>query len=296
MMLAKHHKHRHYRSMQEIEDDNLPIRNYSFPVQRLSQSVDLTEWMTPVENQETMGTCCANTFAGICEYQIKRTMDLPSTQHYIDVSRLFMHYNARKRFQRTGRMSDTGVDQRDMALSLRKYGVCDETYWPYSARLVNVKPSSFAYKQAQKYTVVLLRVPVSIEAIETCLHYQIPVPLDMVLDEDTERNIKSNKNYLNMHQLNDHFIDAKKLHTVLIVGYNHPERYFIIRNSWGADWASNGYFYLPYDFLWDRRRVNYNDCLWTVMAMIPRPKEKLPSIRQLVLPNNKRRYSSKSYR
>jgi len=43
---------------------------------------------------------------------------------------------------------------------------------------------------------------------------------------------------------------------------------------------------MPYHFLSNRRRVNYNDCLWTIMNIIPR-SEKLPSIRQLVVPHHK---------
>lgn len=37
---------------------------------------------------------------------------------------------------------------------------------------------------------------------------------------------------------------------MLIVGYgqsDNEENYFIVRNSWGADWGMNGYAYLSYD-------------------------------------------------
>jgi len=35
-------------------------------------------------------------------------------------------------------------------------------------------------------------------------------------------------------------------HCVLIVGYNLPSNYWIVRNSWAADWGISGYIYLEY--------------------------------------------------
>jgi C1A family cysteine protease len=38
-------------------------------------------------------------------------------------------------------------------------------------------------------------------------------------------------------------------HAMLIVGYNRPKQYFIVKNSWGPQWGHNGYAYLHYDFI-----------------------------------------------
>jgi len=35
-------------------------------------------------------------------------------------------------------------------------------------------------------------------------------------------------------------------HAILAVGYNLQQKYWIIRNSWGADWGVNGYIYLEF--------------------------------------------------
>lgn len=37
------------------------------------------------------------------------------------------------------------------------------------------------------------------------------------------------------------------LHAVLAVGYDDTNRYFIVKNSWGTDWGSGGYFKISYD-------------------------------------------------
>jgi len=37
------------------------------------------------------------------------------------------------------------------------------------------------------------------------------------------------------------------LHAVVIVGYDDAGGYWIVRNSWGADWGEHGYFKVPYN-------------------------------------------------
>jgi C1A family cysteine protease len=34
-----------------------------------------------------------------------------------------------------------------------------------------------------------------------------------------------------------------------ILGQHKDSGYFIVRNSWGADWGDNGYFYMPYEYV-----------------------------------------------
>ena len=38
-------------------------------------------------------------------------------------------------------------------------------------------------------------------------------------------------------------------HAVLVVGYEDARQVFITRNSWSAQWADHGYFYMPYAYL-----------------------------------------------
>ncbi|CAF1292991.1 unnamed protein product [Adineta ricciae] len=266
---------------------NLPIQLYFVPMQRLASSVDLRMWLTPIKHQADGNTCCANAFATICEYMIRRMTNRPYTMSSTNLSRLFIYYNGQRQFQHGYHMKDIGVDQRSVALGIRKYGICEEEYWPYDLSLLNIKPSSTAYHRAKKHAVTLLCVPITIEAIETCLHHQILVPIDIIMDEETDRIIESNYGYLNMQELSSNkYADKNKLHTMVIVGYDRTYRHFIVQNSYGKHWGYHGYFYLPYDYISSGRRINYNDQIWTVMNMERLHSSKLPPVHQLILPRH----------
>jgi papain like protease len=53
-------------------------------------------------------------------------------------------------------------------------------------------------------------------------------------------------------------------HAMLIVGYDRPHQYFILKNSWGAAWGHAGYGYFAYDFA--RAGFKYG---FTVSAAVP---------------------------
>lgn len=48
---------------------------------------------------------------------------------------------------------------------------------------------------------------------------------------------------------------------MLAVGYDDAKRHFIVRNSWGEGWGMQGYFTMPFDYLFDS---NLSDDFWTV--------------------------------
>jgi hypothetical protein len=46
-------------------------------------------------------------------------------------------------------------------------------------------------------------------------------------------------------------------HAMLVVGYNKPEQYFIVKNSWGTSKGQAGYLYLSYDYIRTYAKYGY---------------------------------------
>ena len=134
------------------------------------------------------------------------------------------------------RVSDQGSDQKDIALGLRKYGVCEEKTWPYDPNLVNKEPSAKAYEEASKYTVVVMKIPFDVDSILTCLHNQTPIVVNVKLLEGVGRELIRNNGYLTIPSRR-RFYKKVVSHAVLIVGYDQETKHFIVRNSWGTDWV-----------------------------------------------------------
>jgi len=47
----------------------------------------------------------------------------------------------------------------------------------------------------------------------------------------------------------------------------------------------DGYFYIPYNYLLEKRLINYLDGLWAITDIIPRTGHK-PTVRRLVVPGH----------
>jgi C1A family cysteine protease len=49
-------------------------------------------------------------------------------------------------------------------------------------------------------------------------------------------------------------------HAVLAVGYSDARQAFIVRNSWGAGWGQEGYFWFPYKLM---TNTDFASDFWT---------------------------------
>ena len=67
----------------------------------ISATIDLREWCSPIEDQESLGSCTANAGVGIAEYFERKAFG-----KHIDASRLFLYKATRNLLHWTG---DTGA-------------------------------------------------------------------------------------------------------------------------------------------------------------------------------------------
>ena len=210
--------------------------------------VDLRDKCPQVYDQGKLGSCTANSIGFLYHYQELQQKN----KDVFTPSRLFIYYNERKM---EGHIStDSGAEIHDGIKSVHDLGVCDEKNWNYDIEYFNVKPSEFCYKQAKLHKALQYQaVKHNIEQFKLCLLHGYPVSFGFVVFESFESKETATSGIMSMPKK-----DEKELggHAVALVGYDDDKKCFIVRNSWGTTWGDKGYFYMPYEFIQNKKWTN----------------------------------------
>ncbi|CAF3410998.1 unnamed protein product [Rotaria socialis] len=189
----------------------------------LPASVDLRPNMTPVETK---------------------------TKKEIDVSRLFIYYNARLKdgISETD-MSDEGCSITAAIEALKEYGCCKEEIFPYEVKNVNRKPPEYCYKVAKAYHIECgLRVAPNLTEMKACLAQGYPFAFGLTIYTSFSE-AETNGRHVPTPNADEPIVSSYGLHAMLAAGYHDEGQYFIVKNSWGALWGDKGYCYIPYDYM-----------------------------------------------
>ena len=245
-----------------LEETYEPPKNISLP-----ESIDLRSNFTRIKNQGNQGSCLAHALTSIFEYAVKL-----NTAKSVDLSEAFLYYNARK-MDTTGDVdtsTDTGSRVKPAIASLMEYGIATEELCPYNEADFTTQPSDQAYADAKTRRLIkALNVNRSSVDIKKALSEGYPVEASFVLCPTfTDASIGG---YVSMPteteitetlSLDDSQRPRHSTHAMVIVGYSDKLNCFVVRNSWGEDWGDNGYCYIPYIYVDDKRLCN-NACIIT---------------------------------
>ena len=237
-------------------------------------SVDLRGWCSPVENQQSLGSCTAHAAVGVVEYFQRRAFG-----KHIEGSRLFVYKATRNLMQVTG---DTGAWLRNTMGALALCGVPDEKYWPYThaTPAFDAEPSSFVYSVADNF-----------EALRFFCHDPLGgnVTGDNVLASAKKylaAGIPSMFGFWGFPSFNDCDVKggipypcpgerAQWGHAIVAVGYDDKKKIkntrcnktttgaLLIRNSWGTGWGDHGYGWLPYKYVENKLAQDF----WSLLSM-----------------------------
>ncbi len=223
----------------------------------LPPSVDLRAWCSPVENQGSLGSCTANAGVGTVEYFERRAFG-----KHIDASRLFLYKATRNILHWTG---DTGAFLRTTMGALVLFGVPPEEYWPYVIADFDKEPSAFCYAFAQSYQAITyyrLDPPatpknVLLGRIKLYLSAGFPLMFGFTVYESISQAAKTGK--IPYPTAGEKILGG---HAVVAVGYDDKMKIkntnpgavetggaLLIRNSWGTEWGSEGYGWLPEEYV-----------------------------------------------
>lgn len=218
---------------------------------KLPQSVDLSQYCSPIEDQEKLGSCTSNAVCGLLEFNDKKPDGF-----YVDLSRLFIYYNARSLMNTVNK--DSGVYIRTAIKSLVKWGACSESKWPYIITKFKVKPSGDCYNNALGRKIKTYnKVSRSLKQMKQCLVSGHPFVFGFSVYNSFES--AGDTGIALFPSKKDVLLGG---HAAMVVGYDDKTSMFKVRNSWGKDWGNMGYFFMPYDYLTSSK---LSSDFWTII-------------------------------
>lgn len=203
----------------------------------LPTSVDLRGAnQPPIGNQGALGSCVA--WACVRAYRYgQRKMGLPD----FDGSELFTYYGARE-LGGFPANQDTGSYLRDGIKTLAQNGNADELTWPYQIHRFAERPPQAAYTNAQGHQATrYLAVPNNEASVKQVLANGYPLVFGIPI-------------YANFPMGNGVPVIPEPVgqviggHAMTVVGYDDARRAYLLANSWGDSWGTNGYAWMSYSY------------------------------------------------
>lgn len=201
-------------------------RELSVPV--LPAEIDLRPKLMPVRNQGNRGTCVAMATSCMKEYQ--EFCDVGLKLYF---SPEFIYYHRANKFSPNGTEIDEGMYLNNALDIIKTNGVCFDYECIYKQLFLNAIVNETMYKSAERFKIDSYVLVNTIDGLKHALMSSVCIVAFPVFNYNGSF-WKQQAGEVNLGG-----------HCVAIVGYNKSG--FIIRNSWGEDWNSNGYTIYPYE-------------------------------------------------
>jgi C1A family cysteine protease len=208
-----------------------------------------------VYNQLALGSCTANAIAAAIEFDMMK-QGLPNVMP----SRLFVYYNERDMEGTVG--SDSGAMIRDGIKSVNSQGICPETEWPYDISQFMVTPPAQCYQDALKDRALSYqRVARNLDQMKGCLASGNLMIFGFTVYSSFESASVALTGIVPMPKRSESVLGG---HACVLVGYDTSKSVFYARNSWGTNWAQQGYFEMPFEYLMNK---GLSSDFWTIKTI-----------------------------
>ena len=234
-----------------VDNPGPPLEEtYSPSVSTPASSMDLRSNFTPVKSQGSLGSCTTFALTSIYEYILKK-----NHLDEVDLSERFLYYNVRKANGQEN--ADPGSSYYDCIKSLGEHGICLEKYFPYKTNDIAEAPPQEAYSDAENRKVLkALNVNPELKDIKSALAEGYPVAISLKIYD----SFSEGEGFIS--RPSEEAIASEKggWHAMTVCGYSDENKFFIVRNSWGIGFGDNGYCYVPYSYMTDKRLIG-NCCI-----------------------------------
>lgn len=221
-----------------------PFEQTYIPMPSLAVSnIDLRSSFTTIKSQGPIGACASFAFTSVYEYILNKNGKLTES----DLSERFLYYNTRKRMGTVD--SDSGSNMYDAGKALEDEGLCAEDMCQYSydfsAHLEEPHPHAYADGLTRRVAEIK-NVSIKEQDIKSALIEGYPVIISLRLHESF--NDIGPDGFVKRPDESDAVVGW---HAMVVVGFSDKDKVFILRNSWGTDFADKGYCYVPYSYVLD---------------------------------------------
>ncbi len=222
------------------ERDLKSVRHLSAPVS-LPSEFELDRKI-PIYDQGNIGSCVSNSACACFRYEVAQV----TNDFKFEPSRLFEYYNARKLQGWEG--EDSGAYIRDGFKALNKWGLANESLWPYQDTLsaLTKEPTPNVYEDGLKNVAVkYASVDQNEPKIKQTLLSGAAVSFGFNVYQSFYGSWESTTGIMPLPKRGDRLLGG---HAVTIIGFSDSKKCFLIQNSWGTSWGEEGLFWMPYSF------------------------------------------------
>lgn len=209
----------------------------------------------PVRDQEDLGSCTAFATTALVDF-CRDNQELSNSV----LSPLFTYYTTRM-IERTVNF-DSGASIRGSLKSAVKYGVVEEEYWPYVIANFTTRPTQAIFDRALNCQILsYYRINNgNLYDMLRCLAEGYPFTFGFKVFSQFESEQCLIDGIVAMPQTGDKTVGG---HAMLVVGWKeiNSKKYFICQNSWGTEYGDGGFWYMPFEYLANKKLAR--DC-WTV--------------------------------
>lgn len=207
-------------------------------------TVDLRPFTSPRHDQRSLGSCVAQ--ATVKALEIKRIMKYGKDKH-VDLSVLATYYLARELMTPIMTKQDSGTYISLACDALRRWGICEESQWPYNISKYTVAPPWMAMRRAyinkiDSFYRITNDGDQRLEDVLLHLHSGNPVIFGTAVTKAFKKMTKDDV----AGAPNGEIVGR---HAMVIVGWLADRGVFVGENSWGSDWCDDGFFYASPEFL-----------------------------------------------
>lgn len=202
----------------------------------LPPAMDHRRYMPPVQTQGDLGSCVANALTSALRWHVNLSGG-PDTA----LSRLQAYYFTREIEHTVD--SDAGCEIRNAVKAVKKYGVANESLWPYDESKYKVRPPKAVLDKSWMWSALTYeRVTVNVRSIKEALCLG-PVIFGVTLFSSFEGEDVERTGVVPMPDVETEGMVGG--HAMLLVGYGQRRGYYTVANSWGPEWGDEGYCYMP---------------------------------------------------